>query len=242
MPLWASLFMLTVAVLVVYVGSRVWSHKRGERETREAALQAIGRLVGPAEAAAAVDLDHRQCFDKSYKTGFAVTTFYTDAYAKCVQSKVLANLALRRPAATPPPRPAPSPAAQPTSAPRAMSSIPGHFIIGDVKIREFTRGPQFTALVAFSATGDPETFKLPALCSFTVECQGKVQGAQNQRTVVGCPLEKVEESKMEGELYVTLPTAVPADAACSIDLKLADRSRFRSDAIVIPLGRPIANR
>ena len=234
MPLWASLFMLSVALLAMWVGSRVWSHKRGERETREAALQAIGMLVGPQQAVAAVDLDHRQCFDVSYKTGFAVTTFHADAYAKCVQRKVLADLAQRRPAPTPPPRPAPAPAVQPTSAPR-MSSIPGHFIIGDVKVREFTRGPQLTALIAFSATGDPETFKLPALCSFIVECQGKVQGAQNMRTVVGCPLEKVEEWKMEGELYVTLPTAAPADAACSIDLKLADRARFRSDAIVIPL-------
>ena len=116
-----------------------------------------------------------------------------------------------------------------------MSPIFGQFILGDVKIVEFTRAPQLTVLLRFTATGDPETFKLPALCSFTLECQGVVQSAANQRTVVGCPLEKVDDRTMQGELYVALPNAVPPDAACSIDLKLADRARFRSDSTVIPL-------
>lgn len=237
---WAPKVLGVLALVGLYFGSRMLNRYNASKEARGAAVSALGKVMGPAQARDAVGLHHDECFDQYYKTGWGrrqSSSFETEKYARCVLDKLTADLekdsAARRAAAASAARPAPrqqpvAVAPTPTPAPVERPNW-GQVTLGDVKVAEFKREPQLTFRLEFVALGNRLTRE--AYCSFLLTCQGQAARAP---LVVGCPLQ-VEGVKATGKLEYAQAGPAPAQADCRVELQLSDGSTTRSNRVDVPL-------
>lgn len=235
---WVPKVLGVLALVGLYFGSRMLNRYNASKEARGAAVAALAKVMGPAQAKDAVGRHHDQCFDQYYKTGWGrrqSSSFETEKYARCVLDKLTADLekdGSARAAAAHAARPArPQPVATmatPTPPPVDRPHW-GKVSLGDVKVVEFKREPQLTFKVDFVALGSNLTRE--AYCSFLVNCQ---EQAGRAPIVVGCPLQ-VEGVKGTGTLHYAQAGPAPAPGTCQLELQLSDGSTTRSNTVNVAL-------